>query len=804
MRIRVYDIAKKLGITSREVIAQAKDLGIRGCKVPSTVLDTITAEFLELRIREKRDLEESGTASETAGPVSDPEAELPDFLKVESQIDGSATEEYASPEILVDFAARFAEHLKPSTIVDPVCGAGVLLAAVARAGNPEIIHGVDINPSAIAAASSILGDRAKLVVGNTFSSSEGMQERYDLIVADPPLGARLDQNAVPFPLASSPGLFDNEILVWAASRIGKNGAALVVVRPGFFPVSSIQSNQVLGAVQKTGCCVRAAIHIPGGTRVGTSMASYLLVIGPGEQKEIFIGQLESDPQQQARLLSNLTRGKSKGSPSLGRVCSLSEFHGYDSFVAQENLSRLARECGWQKHPTAAVFPQLEVLRKGRAQALSEDANSLYLKLSIEDRATTRLDELRSGKSQTLDDIVHLKLDPKVADPVFMEHWFNESRVGRMTLEGMRSRGGAFGIRLEALKNSAIYLPSVSEQRQIIDGAAYLEKIRAETKELESALWSGTEPLDNLVERIQSINKEDRYEDWLETLPFPLASILWRHHASGGSYRHRYEVLLHFFEATAAFLATIHMSAVMKDRETWESNGERLKEKLAAQKLSLDRATFGSWKLVTEVLGSACRAMLNDPELEDLWHRLYGTTDRKVIEIISGSNLLHVLQQANKIRNDWQGHSGAIGDDTAKFVHDQLVGLVNQLRGLFGRNWQRFELIQPDFGRLKQGTHHVTCKRLMGTKSAPFEERVYQSTRALDADALFLFDTVNQTGLKLRPFIEVIPSPEKKAVACFIFNRLESEGARWVSYHFEQESEICHPSQDVDDTLAMLK
>src|SRR5688572_7342548 len=47
MPVRIYDIAKKLGIESKDVIAKAKALGIAAAKVPSSSLDKITAEYLE-------------------------------------------------------------------------------------------------------------------------------------------------------------------------------------------------------------------------------------------------------------------------------------------------------------------------------------------------------------------------------------------------------------------------------------------------------------------------------------------------------------------------------------------------------------------------------------------------------------------------------------------------------------------------------------------------------------------------------------------------------------------------------------
>src|SRR5438552_5449717 len=47
MPVRIYDLAKKLGIESKEVLAKAKELGITTARVPSSSLDKITAEFLE-------------------------------------------------------------------------------------------------------------------------------------------------------------------------------------------------------------------------------------------------------------------------------------------------------------------------------------------------------------------------------------------------------------------------------------------------------------------------------------------------------------------------------------------------------------------------------------------------------------------------------------------------------------------------------------------------------------------------------------------------------------------------------------
>src|SRR5687768_128174 len=54
MPVRIYDIAKKLGIESKDVLVKARELGMAGAKVPSSSLDKITAEYLEEQLGGKR------------------------------------------------------------------------------------------------------------------------------------------------------------------------------------------------------------------------------------------------------------------------------------------------------------------------------------------------------------------------------------------------------------------------------------------------------------------------------------------------------------------------------------------------------------------------------------------------------------------------------------------------------------------------------------------------------------------------------------------------------------------------------
>ncbi len=53
MPIRIYEIAKKLGVENKQVLSKAKELGVTAAKVASSSLDRITGEYLESQLRDE-------------------------------------------------------------------------------------------------------------------------------------------------------------------------------------------------------------------------------------------------------------------------------------------------------------------------------------------------------------------------------------------------------------------------------------------------------------------------------------------------------------------------------------------------------------------------------------------------------------------------------------------------------------------------------------------------------------------------------------------------------------------------------
>ena len=98
MPVRIYEIAKKVGIPSKEVLAKAKELGITNAKVASSTLDKITAEYLEGKIAGTQEPapEPAPVAVEPViitAPAEEPEEETADETEADAEQDAAEEEE---------------------------------------------------------------------------------------------------------------------------------------------------------------------------------------------------------------------------------------------------------------------------------------------------------------------------------------------------------------------------------------------------------------------------------------------------------------------------------------------------------------------------------------------------------------------------------------------------------------------------------------------------------------------------------------------------------------------------------------
>ena len=702
--------------------------------------------------------------------------------------------EHLTAGSIVDFLSLLASTHKAESLLDPTCGMGLLLAQVARTTGAKIVHGVDINQRSIEISKRLI-PTGKFFHGDFFLQ-EGLAREYDFIVGHPPFGLCLNQPGLPEYINDEKKVeFIEGLAFWIAQHLAPNGTAILFTNPSFY--FSVPRRRLWDRLKEYNAGVRACIHIPGHLFEWISTLDvYAVVIDRKPRDQIFVAQYLKDDKHQHSLVKNYAAHQAGGPTAQGRLVSWECFNGFPSIEAGERASRLARKAGLEPTTLASLSLGINQAKRHNFKPLAPKPNCIYIPSARRGKIVASQDEL----PEKLKTYFQVELDDSKADANFVAPALN-TELGQATLDTIRKWRGAEAILAQDLDELKLYLPNREEQLKATEVLKHINKLQLELRVLENSAWDRPGQTQELEERVQKINHEDRYDDWMETLPFPLASILWLHHTEKPG-RRRFEVLLQFFEGLAQFTATLLISALQQDEKGWLKLQDKLNISLEKAKLSFDRATFGTWKTTCEVLGSHLRKAKDD-DSEEMFVRLFKTRKTGIRKSLLDGEIDTVLKQANKIRNDCSGHGGAMGEMQAESLNERLQELVADYRSVVGESWRNYQLVKPDECRYRDGLYHYSVQGMMGTRT-PFMTVERECIEALEDDSLYMLDPDSGQGLKLQPFFQIMPSPSSAANACYFYNRKEGDEHRLVSYHFEEESEVVQPFDEIGVALKSLK
>lgn len=664
-----------------------------------------------------------------------------------------------------------------SAVLDPACGVGLLLSLAADAIGASVVHGVDVNSDIARMAGLLLPPSAHVFEGDSLKSSLPLRDEYDLIVSEPPFCVHLKAPYSPPAGGESIADVGDALLSWSGSKLAANGRAVFLL-----PASCLNSrgDRLWKSLSMQGVHVRALIHVPAGHLMATSIESYIAVVDRIARERVFTAQYGADENLQREIVANFRAHRAGKRPAQGRLVERSSFQGFRVIEAVEHLEAMARRKGLKPIPMGTLVLKHEVL-KGAEATFVDAANDLYLPLVGRFEAVLHPDALTAKAAK----VARLVINSEFADAHFVAASLN-NEIGRLFIATVSPPAGVLNrISLAMLLQGTFYLPSISVQNQALNAMSRVHALRAELNEIESNVWANPCQVMKQVQQLRRFNHQDSLESWLEGLPFPLASILWRYRASNGSTKDKNEILLHFFEAVAEFLATIYLSAAKSDRAFWADHVNLLAETVERGKLSFERATFGLWKCVIEYLSTRFRILLNDDV--DRCRAMFRTSSSDVLEMLFDRRLLTVLQSSNSIRNN-HAHAGVASAREIEMAHTQLTDLMQTCRSVMGMIWERYELVQPGECRFVNGQFGYKVRRVMGTRT-PFTTVERKTIEGMEDGALHLLDPDGERALKLLAFIRVMPSPKTEANACYFYNRKQASNQKFVSYHFDADSEI---------------
>lgn len=158
----------------------------------------------------------------------------------------------------------------------------------------------------------------------------------------------------------------------------------------------------------------------------------------------------------------------------------------------------------------------------------------------------------------------IQLDETKANAIYVANYFN-TPVGRKLRESLEVGAVIPQISKSQLSRCIFFLPDLSTQAELIEVDSKIQQFTFRLDELKRNLWKQPKSYKSIAKELKTINQEEKLENWIDKLPFPISSILWRYYATKDNSK-KIEHLFHFFEAFSEFLSMLMLSALVQDKD----------------------------------------------------------------------------------------------------------------------------------------------------------------------------------------------------------------------------------------------
>jgi hypothetical protein len=749
--------------------------------------------------------------------LSIPIADLPEFTALLLQGFGREAGLYYVPQPILTVLSKLLDGKSASIVCDPWARMGTVLASVCESTQATKALAFTKNKNE-AALGCVLLSSADWHVGDPCQLLSSLPANLDVVASVLPFSVR---GLEPIEVQASDGTtltlqddLGHLILAASSMKLSANGLGMFVVPQSFF----ISHKSVLRKFDTLGLGITAALALPSGAFAPyANISTYLVVVGKQPLSRVFVAQLSTDANTNLQVIENFEQGLEGASLEFGRFVDITTFTGIDVLRTFERLVQAKRRFGYPAVRLEDLATAVTLGRPGNDFAFPKYENAIFLPLIGISDVVDSIDDT-TLKHQNY---AQVAIDPTRSDARFVARFLN-SEFGKEIRECNKSGTIIPKLNTQSLKSIEVFVPDLQTQRDMLVTEARIITeqntvlgLQNEIAECRRELWANPHSQSDVSRRLDAFSSRlsgelkqrtvERLDQWFETLPFPMASILRAWQATpSDDFKTKYEHLLHFFEASAEFVGIILLSAFSSREQVFQAIKKDLAGALKKQNLSFRKATFGTWKLVIEYLGKQVRQLMSgDKDQRAICADMFADQSIQLPEVLSCKELAEIVSVTNKLRNDWAGHGGVVGQEEANLRNERILSEVQNFREATCALWSDVQLVHSLHCRPRRGSFENEVAVLMGSNSEFLKETIAMPTW-LDVERLYLVRKDGGQALQLLPLVQVGPSPLSAKNACYFFNRIERDGLRYVSYHFIDQPERKCSIEDAREVISLLQ
>lgn len=678
-----------------------------------------------------------------------------------------------APAYVYNFIEEITKSENSKTFFDP----WLTISSPALYTENKTLNGTCINKTQFDIIKTIFKDKTQNIkLGDTLEILSETSEKLDLVVSFPPFGMRTQS------INGTKSKFDfaTTLLLECGEKIKNDGKLIFLVSNSF-----LMDEKGKEELMKKGLFVEAVFSIPSGALAPTTnISSNLILVSKNNIEKTFVAELSTDESTNISILKNFRNQKEGKAIQLGCFVSISEFKSLNSLVAEKEMNDLVKRIGYPPILLTDISISINALKGNSSEEVEHLSNSIYLPKVGNSPVVASLSELKIKPKNYF----QIQLDEKKANAIYIANYFNTT-VGKKLRASIEVGAVIPQISKSQLSKCVFYIPDLNTQAELIEVDNKIQQFTFRLVELQRNLWKQPKSYKSIIKELKTINQVEKLENWIDKLPFPISSILWRYYATKNNSK-KIEHLFHFFEAFSEFLSMLMLSALVQDKEFYNAESHNWIGKEEKFKNWYLRATFGNWNNLTSNLSKAIRKYLSENDKKEYCKNLFGNPSDSFLSMITSKGIVNILFEVASLRNKWKGHGGITNEKENIQRVLTLEKQLNEFRKYIADAFDETTMLSPTTSSFEDGIFTFNAKQLIGART-PFNEITIKSLIPLDRKKLYLSNSQQTKPLELLPFIKFIEATD----AIYFYTSIESKDVRWVSYHFDKEAELKQPADN---------
>lgn len=694
------------------------------------------------------------------------------------------------PAFIPKFINSYLKNRTTDSILDVWSGIGALLFPILQVITPNKAIALESKESAYKIACLLGYDKGiEWQLGSPLHLLDEIKERFDVVLGSPPWNRNPNVFMISFEKTNIEIRDDEDklLILKASLLLAPDGVGFFITSPSF--TMKRGKHTVYENLSRFGLFIDTILSLPSGTFSGTSLSGLLIIIRKQKPEKIFVGELSSNEASNNVLLKNLKARIEGKVRQHGILVKKEEFTSFQALVSEYEFKELGRQLGLQTTPINDVTLEKNLSKPSYPKGFLDHPNALYLPLIGRSHAITSLADLQLKPNN----YIQIVLDPEKVNTEYLANFFN-STLGQKIRESLQSGVFIPRINKSLLNKAVVYIPKLSTQIEVRQVDATIEGLYSALETLKKQLWEQPGDAQNIQKLVNSLNLNESFENWIDSLPFPLASILWVYHADDNP-KNKLAHLLNFFEAMVQFNTILMLSAYASEPDFYIKHSNKWFNQNS--KNWFNHVSFGSWNYLGRKLANETRNFLDDINTRDHCLNMFGNPTHDFINLIINEKLFVILETVKDYRNQWKGHGGIESQSEAKKRLDLLELELAETRKLVMNNYSTACLLRPDNAEYRDAIHFYRIDALIG-RSTPFKKLSKETISDMDSQKLYVLQKNQLKPVELLPFIQVA-----KNNACYFFTRIENDHAHYISYHFDQEPSLDIPLNGLESTFKRL-